>query len=67
MNPFSKLSGPILEAYPDLTADDLDFGAPPNLDAGDVALRTFIAAKKVSAIFAVLNIYSAKEARESMH
>ncbi len=33
--------------YPDLSVEDLDFGAPPNLEAGDVALRTFVAAKKL--------------------
>lgn len=47
LNPYAKLVEPILAAYPDLVAEDLDFGAPPNLEAGDVALRMFIAAKKL--------------------
>lgn len=47
MNPFSALVEPILALYPDLDASDLGFGASPKLDVGDVALRTFLAAKKL--------------------
>lgn len=47
MNPFKSLAGPILGAYPVLAEPDLDFAPPPKLDVGDVALRTFTAAKKL--------------------
>ncbi|MFP6581278.1 MAG: arginine--tRNA ligase [Candidatus Hydrogenedentota bacterium] len=47
MNPFSALAEPILAHFPDLEASDLTFGASPKLEVGDVALRTFIAAKKL--------------------
>lgn len=47
MNPFQSLADPILAAYPDLDSGDLDFGPSPNLDVGDVALKTFVAAKKL--------------------
>ena len=48
MNPFKSLADPILAAYTDLNPEDLDFAPSPKLDVGDVALRTFIAAKKVN-------------------
>ena len=48
MNPFKTLADPILAAYESLLPEDLDFAPPPKLDVGDVALRTFVAAKKVN-------------------
>lgn len=47
MNPFKSLADPILAAYPQLEPGDLDFAPSPKLDVGDVALRTFLAAKKL--------------------
>ncbi|MCH8205014.1 MAG: arginine--tRNA ligase [Candidatus Hydrogenedentes bacterium] len=47
MNPFKTLTDPILAAYENLLPEDLDFGPPPKLEVGDVALRTFVAARKV--------------------
>lgn len=47
MNPFDALAAPILEAFPDLRPEDLQFAPAPKLDVGDVALRTFVAAKKL--------------------
>jgi arginyl-tRNA synthetase len=47
MNPFKPLLEPILAAYPSLAPEDLEFGPPPRLDVGDVALKTFLAAKKL--------------------
>ncbi len=47
MRPFGALEGPILAAYPALGPGDLDFAPSPKLDVGDVALRTFVAAKKL--------------------
>lgn len=49
MNLFASLAKPILDQLPELEADDLQFAPPPNLEAGDVALRTFLAAKKLGA------------------
>ncbi|GMW01162.1 MAG: arginine--tRNA ligase [Candidatus Hydrogenedentota bacterium] len=46
MSAFANLKGPILEAFPQLSAGDLSFHVPPNLELGDVALRTFEAARK---------------------
>lgn len=47
MNFFASLARPILDQLPDLASDDLQFAPAPNLEAGDVALRTFVAAKKL--------------------
>jgi arginyl-tRNA synthetase len=47
MKPFDSIAAPILAAYPALEAADLDFAPSPKLDVGDVALRTFLAAKKL--------------------
>jgi len=47
MKPFASIAAPILQAFPELTAADLDFAPSPKLDVGDVALRTFLAAKKL--------------------
>lgn len=47
MNLFNDLVGPIVDAYPELTAEDLHFDSAPKLEVGDVALRTFVAAKKL--------------------
>ena len=47
MNPYHSLAEPILSAFPELAYEDLAFSAPPNLDMGDVALRTFEAARKL--------------------
>ncbi|MDK1021456.1 MAG: arginine--tRNA ligase [Candidatus Hydrogenedentes bacterium] len=48
MNPYKTLAEPILAAYHGLAPEDLDFGPPPKLEVGDVALRTFVAAKKAN-------------------
>ncbi len=47
MTAFAALAGPILAAYPALDPADLDFAPSPKLEVGDVALRTFVAAKKL--------------------
>ena len=47
MRPFDLLAKPILDAFPELAADDLQFVPPPKLDLGDVAVRTFEAARKL--------------------
>ena len=47
MKPFETLARPILDAYPALTASDLEFAPSPRLEVGDVALKTFMAAKKL--------------------
>lgn len=47
MNLYAILAAPILEHFNGLTEADLDFAPSPNLAVGDVALRTFVAAKKV--------------------
>lgn len=47
MNPYPVLITPILHQFPELVESDLDFAPSPNLELGDVALRTFIAAKKL--------------------
>lgn len=46
MNVFDSLARPIIEAAPVLQPDDLVFVLPPDLKLGEVALRTFEAAKK---------------------
>lgn len=48
MNPFAPLAAPILEAFPGLDEADLEFAPSPKLDVGDVALRPFLAAKKLN-------------------
>lgn len=45
MNPYDFLEKPILERYAALKPEHLQFGPSPNLEQGDIALRTFIAAK----------------------
>lgn len=45
MNLYHSLATAISETIPDIAAEDLQFAPPPNTDAGDVALRTFVAAK----------------------
>ena len=47
MSPFDTLADPILAAFPELDRSDLAFSVPPKLDLGDVALRTFEAARKL--------------------
>ena len=47
MNLYSVLAAPILQQFDGLTEADLDFAPSPKLEVGDVALRTFIAAKKL--------------------
>lgn len=46
MNPFDSLAVAICDVFPELTPADLEFAPAPKLDVGDVALRTFLAAKK---------------------
>lgn len=47
MNLYSVLAAPIMQQFDGLVESDLDFAPSPKLEVGDVALRTFIAAKKV--------------------
>ena len=47
MDVFGTLARPIVDAFDGIEARDLPFVAPPNLDLGDVALRTFEAARKL--------------------
>jgi len=47
VNTYASITASILAAFPDLTAEDLVYTAPPKPDMGDVALRTFEAAKKL--------------------
>lgn len=47
MNPFETLARPILGHYSELVPEDLAFAPAPKLEVGDVALRTFAAAKKL--------------------
>ena len=49
MNAFESLEQAILAAMPELAPGDVAFVPPPNLELGDVALRTFEAAKKLKA------------------
>lgn len=48
MNAFDSLAKSILTAFPQLDAADLAFVPPPNVKLGDVALRTFEAARKLA-------------------
>lgn len=48
MNVFAPLAGPILQQFPELEPGDLNFAPAPKLDLGDVALRMFEAARKLS-------------------
>jgi len=47
VNVFQALAEPILAAFPELGHEDLGFVPPPKLDMGDIALRTFEAARKL--------------------
>ena len=47
MDVFGTLARPIVDAFDGIEVTDLPFVAPPNLDLGDVALRTFEAARKL--------------------
>jgi len=47
VNTYASISAPILAAFPGLTPGDLIYTAPPKPDMGDLALRTFEAAKKL--------------------
>ncbi len=47
MNLFESLSDAIRVHFPELDEVDLQFAEPPKSDVGDLALRTFIAAKKL--------------------
>jgi len=47
VNVFEPLAAPILAAFPELDASDLVFVPPPDLTLGDVAMRTFEAARKL--------------------
>lgn len=47
MNLFEPLAKPICDAFPELARTDLAFVPAPNLALGDVALRTFEAARKL--------------------
>jgi len=45
---YQTLAEPILAAFPELTPEDLTFAPPPKLNMGDLALRTFEAARKLA-------------------
>ena len=47
MNAFETLAKPIVEAFPELEPGDFAFVQPPKLELGDVAMRTFEAARKL--------------------
>jgi len=47
MNTYASLAGPVLAAFPQLSAADLVFAPAPKLDMADVALRTFEPARKL--------------------
>ncbi|HOZ46514.1 MAG TPA: arginine--tRNA ligase [Candidatus Hydrogenedentes bacterium] len=47
MNLFESLTAPILDAFAELTADDVAFVPPPKIEMGDIAMRAFDAAKKL--------------------
>lgn len=63
MNVFHSIEKPILAAFPELEASDLAFVPPPKLELGDVALRTFEAARKLKAAPAQLASRIAAEVR----
>ncbi len=47
MNLYAPLTEAIIKKYSQLEAEDLAFCPPPKLELGDVALRLFVAAKKL--------------------
>ncbi len=47
MNPFESLLRPILNHYSELSEGDLQIAPAPKVEMGDVALRAFVAAKKL--------------------
>ncbi len=47
MNPYQTLAEPILNAFPELSAEDLSFTVPPNRALGDVAVPMFLGARKL--------------------
>ena len=47
MNVFEPLAAPIRATFPELDRADLIFVPPPRLDLGDLAMRTFEAARKL--------------------
>jgi len=47
VNVFEPLAAPILAAFHELDAGDISFAPPPKLELGDVAMRTFEAARKL--------------------
>lgn len=47
MHTYDSLAAPILAAFPELARKDLVFAPAPNVEMGDVALRTFDPAKKL--------------------
>ncbi len=49
MDLFEPLAAPLLAAFPEVSRDDLAFVPAPNLELGDVALRTFELARKLKA------------------
>lgn len=48
MNLYESLAEPITKAFPEIEAGDLAFAPPPKLEMGDVAMRTFEAARKLN-------------------
>ena len=47
MDLFKSIAASIADAIPEIEPADLAFAAPPRPDMGDVALRTFEAARKL--------------------
>jgi len=47
VNPYKPIADAILAVFPELTAEDLPFIPAPKIELGDVALRTFEAARKL--------------------
>lgn len=47
MNLYQTLADPILATFPEIALGDLAFAPPPKLNMGDLALRTFEAARKL--------------------
>jgi arginyl-tRNA synthetase len=47
LDPFRSIAEPILSAFPGLVLEDLAFMLAPNPEVGDIALRTFDAARRL--------------------
>ncbi len=61
MNPFESLVAPVLQAFPELDANDITFTPPPNLDLGDVTIPMFPVARKLKNAPAKIAAQAAKK------